>query len=173
MDLKYREPARIGAAPARLDDAAARVVVDEKQKLAWNRWHYANTFSEVRDAAAYGVPAQGYRAERPEPKSQKKLAQAKRDADKLAALPLADPARRDQWILPPLPSVADARDQDLRDTAVTWLARAGCTMMEIAQITGHSLQSIQQTLRHYLSSHPEIADHAIAKLVAWYEGQMG
>lgn len=88
------------------------------------------------------------------------------------ALPLADPARRDHWILPPPPSVADARNQNLRDTAVTGLARAGCTVMEIAQITGHSLQSIQQTLRHCLSSHPEIADHAIAKLVACYEGQV-
>jgi integrase len=75
-------------------------------------------------------------------------------------------------LVEPLPSLADARDQDLRDTAVTWLARAGCTMPEIAQITGHSLQSIQQTLKHYLASHPEIADHAIAKLVAWYDGQM-
>jgi DNA-binding CsgD family transcriptional regulator len=63
-------------------------------------------------------------------------------------------------------------NQGVRDTAVTWLVRAGCTMMEIVQIAGYSLQSIQQTLRHYLSSHPEIADHAIAKLVAWYEGQI-
>jgi DNA-binding CsgD family transcriptional regulator len=50
----------------------------------------------------------------------------------------------------------------LRETAVTSLARAGCTMLEIAQITGHSLQSIQQTLRNYLSIHPELAGHATA-----------
>ena len=68
-------------------------------------------------------------------------------------------------------SLADARDQDLRDTAVTWLARAGCTLAEICQITGHSMQSAQQTLKHYLASHPEIADNAIRKLVAWMEGQ--
>jgi integrase len=71
----------------------------------------------------------------------------------------------------PMPSLADARDQDLRDTAVTWLARAGCTHMEIAQITGHSMQSIQTILKHYLAHHREIADNAIAKLVAWYDGQ--
>lgn len=70
------------------------------------------------------------------------------------------------------PSLADARDQDLRDTAVTWLARAGCTLPEICQITGHSLQSAAQTLKHYLATHPEIADNAIKKLVAWMEGQV-
>lgn len=74
-------------------------------------------------------------------------------------------------LLPPMPSLDDARDQDLRDTAVTWLARAGCTHMETAQITGHSMQSVQQVLKHYLASHPEISDNAIRKQVAWYEGQ--
>lgn len=62
-------------------------------------------------------------------------------------------------------------DHDLRDTAVTWLARSGCTLPEICQITGHSMQSAQQTLKHYLASHPQIADNAIKKLVAWMEGQ--
>lgn len=70
-----------------------------------------------------------------------------------------------------LPSLADARDQDLRDTAVTWLARAGCTHPEIAQITGHSTQSIQTILKHYLASHREIGDNAIDKLVKWWEAQ--
>lgn len=35
-------------------------------------------------------------------------------------------------------SLADLTDQDLRDTAVTWFARAG-TLPEICQITGHSM----------------------------------
>jgi integrase len=68
-----------------------------------------------------------------------------------------------------MPSLADFRDQDLRDTAVTWLARAGCTPIEIAQITGHSLASIQDILKHYLASHREIGDNAIRKVLAWYE----
>ncbi len=74
-------------------------------------------------------------------------------------------------VVEPCESLADARDQDLRDTAVTWLARAGCTIAEICQITGHSMQSAQQTMKHYLASHPEIADNAVKKLVAWMEGQ--
>lgn len=70
-----------------------------------------------------------------------------------------------------MPSVKDAHDQDLQDTAVTWLSRVGCTLPEICQITGHALQSATQTLKHYLSAHPEIADHAIEKLVTWMETQ--
>jgi integrase len=65
------------------------------------------------------------------------------------------------------PSLASKRDQDLRDTAVTWLARAGATLPEIASITGHSLRSIHNILKHYLAITPELADAGIAKLVAW------
>jgi len=61
------------------------------------------------------------------------------------------------------------RDQDLRDTAVTWLARAGCTLPEIAAITGHSPRSIHDILKHYLALTPELADSGIAKLVSWME----
>jgi hypothetical protein len=52
---------------------------------------------------------------------------------------------------------------------VTWLARAGCTLPQIAAITGHSLQSIYQVLKHYLQITPELADEAIAKLVEWMD----
>lgn len=66
-----------------------------------------------------------------------------------------------------VPELAGKRDQDLRDTAVTWLARAGCTLPEIASITGHSLASIHNILKHYLAITPELADSAISKLIAW------
>jgi integrase len=69
------------------------------------------------------------------------------------------------------PSLADKRYQDLRDTAVTRLALAGCSMAEIAAITGHSLNSITQIVKHYLVLQPEMADAAIAKLSAWLEQQ--
>ncbi len=71
----------------------------------------------------------------------------------------------------PMPSLADLRDQDLRDTAVTWLALAGCTVPQIASITGHSLGTIDTVLKHYLGMHPELARSAIAGLVAWFESQ--
>ena len=68
-------------------------------------------------------------------------------------------------------SLAGKRDQDLRDTAVTWLANAGATLPEIAAITGHSLRSIHDILKHYLAITPELADTAIAKLVRWMDKQ--
>jgi integrase len=64
-------------------------------------------------------------------------------------------------------SLADLLFLDLRDTAVTWLANAGCTVPEIAAISGHSLQSVHNILRHYLESNEEQADNAMDKLESW------
>lgn len=69
------------------------------------------------------------------------------------------------------PSLADKRFQDLRDTAVTRLALARCTLPEIAAITGHSPNSITQIIKHYLVLQPEMADSAINKLSAWLKEQ--
>lgn len=68
------------------------------------------------------------------------------------------------------PSLADFRDQDLRDTAVTWLALAECDKHHIGSITGHSMKSIDEILKHYLGLHPDLARTAIGRLVSWYEG---
>jgi integrase len=57
---------------------------------------------------------------------------------------------------------------DLRGTAVTRLALAGCTVAEIAAVTGHSLRDVDRILDvHYLGGREELARRAIAKL----EGQ--
>jgi hypothetical protein len=69
----------------------------------------------------------------------------------------------------PMPSLADFHDQDLRDTAVTWLALAGCTIPQIGSITGHSMATIETILKHYLGMHPELARSAITRMVAWYD----
>jgi integrase len=54
---------------------------------------------------------------------------------------------------------------DLRGTAVTRLAIAGCTEAEIATISGHSLRDVRSILDlHYLSRDPALAESAIAKL---------
>lgn len=87
-----------------------------------------------------------------------------------------------EWIVSPMPALDDVgtekapgtglpRDQDLRDTAVTWLARAGCTIPQICAITGHSQASATAILKHYLAQHRELADQAIARIVSWYESQ--
>ncbi len=54
---------------------------------------------------------------------------------------------------------------DLRGTAVTRLAIAGCTEAEIAAITGHSLKDVRSILdAHYLHRDPALAESAMAKL---------
>nr|WP_137827744.1 tyrosine-type recombinase/integrase [Methylobacterium sp. L1A1] len=56
---------------------------------------------------------------------------------------------------------------DLRGSAVTRLALAGCEVPEIAAITGHSLRDVQEILdTHYLSRDVRLAESAIRKLEA-------
>jgi integrase len=50
---------------------------------------------------------------------------------------------------------------DLRGTAVTRLALAGCTEAEIATVTGHRLSDVRSILDHYLDRSPALADSAI------------
>jgi len=52
---------------------------------------------------------------------------------------------------------------DLRGTTVTMLAEAGCTIPEIASITGHSLRTAQRILEKYLARTSKLAANAIAK----------
>lgn len=54
---------------------------------------------------------------------------------------------------------------DLRGTAVTRLAKVGCTVPEIATITGHSLRDVTSILdAHYLNRDTALAESAIRKL---------
>lgn len=79
------------------------------------------------------------------------------------------PATAARKAIAPMPSLKTLRDQDLRDTAVTWLAMAGCTIPEICAITGHEIKSAYEILKHYLALNPEMADSAMAKLVIWFD----
>lgn len=60
----------------------------------------------------------------------------------------------------------DLHFHDLRGTAVTMLAEAGCTVPEIATITGHSQAHAQKILDRYLARTRTLAESAIAKLDA-------
>ena len=53
---------------------------------------------------------------------------------------------------------------DLRGTAVTRLAEAGCTVPQIAAITGHSFKSAAEILERYLPRTRDLALAAITKL---------
>lgn len=63
--------------------------------------------------------------------------------------------------------IADVTFHDLRGTAVTRLAMAGCNEAEIATITGHSLRDVGAILDgHYLKRDHSLAVSAIKKLEA-------
>jgi integrase len=65
--------------------------------------------------------------------------------------------------------LGDLHFHDLRGTAVIRLAIAGCTVPEIASITGHSLKDVEQILdAHYLGGRDELAESAVLKLNAAY-----
>lgn len=53
---------------------------------------------------------------------------------------------------------------DLRGTAITTFAEAGCTSAEIATISGHSLARVEQILDVYLGRTEELAQSAMRKL---------
>lgn len=69
------------------------------------------------------------------------------------------------------PAVARLRDKDMRKTSVVWLAMAGCSNTEIASITGHSLKTVNDILKHYWAANAQQADNAIEKLTAWLAKQ--
>lgn len=59
----------------------------------------------------------------------------------------------------------DLRFNDLRGTAVTRLALAGCSVPQIAGFTGHSLKDVERILNaHYLGGKFELAEQAMTKL---------
>lgn len=70
----------------------------------------------------------------------------------------------------PQPTVMGKFYSDLRDTAVTILAMAGLTKFEIANITGHSLATVEAILnKHYFVRNAELAASGGAKLDAYFE----
>lgn len=61
------------------------------------------------------------------------------------------------------PDISDLHFHDIRGTTVTMLFEAGCTVAEVASITGHSLRRAQEILDKYLSRTSTMATNAIAK----------
>jgi integrase len=58
---------------------------------------------------------------------------------------------------------------DLRRTAIVHLGRAGCSVPEIAAVTGHSITRTTAILETYLPRDSKMAATAIAKLNAWWK----
>ena len=77
------------------------------------------------------------------------------------------------WRLKPCPSLMfvngageldQKHDQDLRDTCVMLLERAGCDLLTICDITGHSYRSAQTIVKHYRARNADRADAGIDRL---------
>lgn len=121
------------------------VIMDERRQQLFKPDHYRKLYADIRSVAATGVLSLRLRRR------------------------VFGPANEDAKMnVEPVPSLADFRDQDLRDTAVTWMALGGATIPEIIAVTGHTAQSAHSILKHYLARHPEMADAAIGKMVDWY-----
>jgi len=60
--------------------------------------------------------------------------------------------------------IKDLHFHDLRGTAVTMLAEAGCSNAEIAAITGHSMTHVETILVKYMSLTRDLARSAMTKL---------
>lgn len=150
----------------------AHVILDEKQGRPFQRFHYRHLFTTIRAAAAAGIVRDVTGALTvctPEPEAPAR-GRRKPAAPQTFAARIAAGA---EAVVEPVPRVADFRDQDLRDTAVTWMALAGATVPEICAITGHSLDSATTILRHYLARHADMGDSAIRKLIEWEAGDEG
>src|SRR5262249_31375308 len=77
------------------------------------------------------------------------------------------------WLLKPCQSLMfvnsageldQKHDQDLRDTCVMLLDRAGCDLLTIRDITGHSDRSAQTIGQHYRARNADRADAGIDRL---------
>ncbi|MEM7619517.1 MAG: tyrosine-type recombinase/integrase [Pseudomonadota bacterium] len=68
--------------------------------------------------------------------------------------------------------IKDLTFHDLRGTAVTILAEQGCTSIEIATITGHSLKHVDAILDTYASRTKPLAKAAILKLEKSWIGKL-
>lgn len=134
----------------RAEVVSPNIILDEKRWKPMTRFYYHHVFAEIRLAAAKGLPAT---ATRPAIEAMPSLLGKAETIDELEDTPLS------------------LRDQDLRDTAVTWLANAGCTIPQICSITGHSFVSANSIMKHYLALNPDLARGAIANLVTWYDAE--
>lgn len=155
-----RLEARLAAAKERhaaYKVAWPNVLLNETGECPWHPSgdHYRQTFADVRAVAIRGIPDIG-------------ATQLAREEHARLRLNTEPPT---VWKVAPCPELEGFHDQDLRDTAVTWLGRAGCTVPEICAITGHSEQTAYTILKHYLGRHPELARNAMRKVAAWLDAR--
>ncbi|MFT4115459.1 hypothetical protein [Bradyrhizobium sp.] len=114
------------------------IVIDETTGRPYNEHTYRHVFAEVRDLAIRGS-----------------------QVPRVTACPSL------AFINETTGQPDKKHDQDLRDTCVMLLDRAGNDLLSICDVTGHSYQSAQLIMKHYRARNPARADAAIDKLVAF------
>lgn len=114
------------------------IIIDEVTGRPYNEHTYRHVFAEVRDLAIRGS-----------------------DVPHVPACPSL------QFTNPNTGEVDQKHDQDLRDTCVMLLDRAGNDLLSICDVTGHSYQSAQLIMKHYRARNAARADAAIDKLIAF------
>jgi hypothetical protein len=122
-----------------------------------------------RHFAAMKLIAAG-RAARPQP-GEDATRQADEDAqkawDKALGLLSITQEKVDALKIAHVPALTGLWFRDLRDTAITWLAAAGCDRYEISKVSGLSITSVDAILqKHYLVLDDDFAIRAGDKLAA-------
>lgn len=157
--------ARLDAARARrkgrkVQTIAPQVFLWEAGNVAWTEGRYGKVFRMLRQAVAFGTPALEEKTGKVD-KEWKALFGPRDVAAELAAAGVQL-----------LPSVADLRDQDMRDTCLSWLARAGCNKWQVAGFSGHAFGGGEAVLGHYVDIDPSFAQEGMKKLEAWFARQL-
>jgi len=67
----------------------------------------------------------------------------------------------------------DAQARDLRRTAMLAMAQAGCTVPQIASVSGHSIEATQRILETYLPRNRTLAEIAITRLADYQNRHQG
>jgi integrase len=68
-----------------------------------------------------------------------------------------------------MPSLAEKQFKDLRSTAVSNLAYAGCSVLEISAISGHDPRTAHELVKHYLVMDKRLSRSAIEKYQSWLD----
>lgn len=137
--IRARQAARLGGANVQ----PTHVLICESTGRPWQASHYRHRYADVRRHAADLAEA--------------RASDAARAGDNALTAHWSDLAQ----------TVLTARDQDLRDTAVTVAFDAGLSNIEIASRTLHSFKRIADVLeKHYGQIGQDIADQGAAKLTA-------
>lgn len=132
------------------------VFVWEAGGKPWTEGRYGKIYRMLRHAVAFGTPA----IEETTGKVDKEWKALFGRRDVAAELAAAG--------VDLLPSLADLRDQDMRDTCLSWLSRAGANKWELAGFSGHAFAGNEKVLGHYVDIDPAFAVEGMRKLEVWY-----